>query len=430
MRGDSRMKILYVIFFTLCVFACSDPVSNGPDDKQNNGKDFGWRWDDFKPVHHESKLYGGLRKIFHVNGWIVLRDDYYSSNEYTSPGKITTTPRVFASRIGSTQWDTLSSSEWIRYIYGDSTGLYAGTRLNGKVLKYDFEMHQWNEIYALEFDSIGFYDVYGIATYKGKPVVCIAGFADSTDLRQETLKLFMKMQTDTGWVDITYDYDSSKEYPFQFHKGVELNGKFYGISGQRGVWRYDGSWKKLAKIPRPSWAIWVSENDTAEIVMDIAVHKGKIYVIGEKSSTNVLEYDEALDQWNPVDSVIETYDETIDPNDPYADPYRGHQTYHNTPYRRHALVSDGKHLFIAGDDPSLAAVYMGDYGALYGNEEKGWRYVDGNWCSNACMSSEATYDMVVVGDTIYMANWDGVLKFPLADLDSAISNRKSYPSIN
>jgi hypothetical protein len=46
------------------------------------------------------------------------------------------------------------------------------------------------------------------------------------------------------------------------------------------------------------------------------------------------------------------------------------------------------------------------------------------------MSSEATYDMVVVGDTIYMANWDGVLKFPLAGLDSAISNRKPYPSVN
>ena len=41
------------------------------------------------------------------------------------------------------------------------------------------------------------------------------------------------------------------------------------------------------------------------------MHKGKIYVIGQYSSTSILEYDEALDLWNPIDSVIETYDETI-----------------------------------------------------------------------------------------------------------------------
>ena len=48
----------------------------------------------------------------------------------------------------------------------------------------------------------------------------------------------------------------------QFNKGVELNGKLYTISGHRGMWRYDGSWKRMAKIPIPSWATWVPAYDT------------------------------------------------------------------------------------------------------------------------------------------------------------------------
>ena len=429
MLGDTSMRIILAIFMAFFFVSCTERTSSGPDNREDE-RIYGWRWDDFKPVPHASKMYGGVREIYHVGEWVVLMDDFYSSNEYTSPGKVTSTPRVFASKIGSTQWDTLTSSEWIRYIYGDSTGLYAGTELSGKVLKYDFNQHKWDDLYQLKFNPEGFYNVYGIATYRGNLVVCFAGYEDSTDLRQENIKLFMKMQTDTGWVDVTYDYDSSKEYPFQFHKGVELNGKLYAISAARGVWQFDGSWKRLARIPYPDWATWVPANDTNDTAMDIVVHKGKLYAIGEKFSTHVLEYEESLDRWNPIDSVIVTYDETIDPDDPLADPNRGYRTYHNTPFRRYALASDGKHLFVAGDSPVYPAVYMGDYGAPYGFEEKGWKFVKGNFCDNLkCLSTEATYDMEAIGDTLYLANWSGVLKFPLADLDSAIAKEESFPRV-
>ncbi len=430
MYGTSNMKKIFILFIVIILFACSDePSVTRSSGTHNEDPDFGWRKGDFIPELHDSKMYGGLKSIYHVNDRIVLVDNYWSSNQYSSLGSVTYTPRVFASKIGSTHWDTLVSSEWIRYVYGDSTGLYAGTQLSGKVLKYDFERCSWNEIYALPFDSIGYYNVYGIAIYQGRPVVCFAGYEDSTDRRSEVIKIAFKMQTDAGWVDVTYDYDSSKEYPMQFHKGVELNGKLYTISGDRGMWRYDGSWKRMAKIPIPSWATWVPVYDTSDIALDIVVHKGKIYVIGEKTSSNVLEYDETLDLWNPIDSVIETYDETIDTTDPYADPYRGHMTYHNTPFKRFSLASDGKHLFIAGSDP-WPSVYMGDYGTPYKNEEKGWRKVYGNFCPNyICLSHGSSYDMVTIGDTLYVANETALLKFPLKDLDSVISDQESYPTV-
>lgn len=424
------MKNLCVFLLALLLFACFDEssVTQAYREKEYD-PDFGWRKGDFIPVLDESKSFGGLKSIYHVGDRIVLVDDYWSSNEYTSLEPGTNTPRVFASKIGSTHWDALVSSEWIRYVYGDSTGLYAGTQLSGKVLKYDFDRSTWDVIYAHPFDSLGLYNVYGIAIYQGRPVVCLAGFEDRTDKRNETIKLAMKMQTDTGWVDITYNYDSPKENPMQFHKGVELNGKLYTISGARGMWRYDGSWKKMAKYPYPSWATWLDENDTTEGIMDIVVHKNKIYVIGQYSSTSILEYDESLDLWNPIDSVIETYDETIDTTDPFADPYRGHRVYKSGPFNRFSLAPDGKHLFVAGSN-AAPYVYMGDYGEPYGNEEKGWRWVFGNLCSHlSCLVRDASFDMVAVGDTLYVANWEALLKFPLKDLDEAISDQESYPSI-
>lgn len=153
-------------------------------------------------------------------------------------------------------------------------------------------------------------------------------------------------------------------------------------------------------------------------------------MIGEKSSSDVLEYDEALDSWNPIDSVIETYDETIDMTDPFADPSRGHRTYHNVPSNRFSLASDGEHLFVAGSNPPWPSVYMGDYGEPYGNEEKGWRKIYGNFCPRyICLSHGSSYGMVAVEDTLYVANTTALLKFPLRDLDVVISGEKSYPSV-
>ncbi|MCQ2107344.1 MAG: hypothetical protein MJZ05_01105 [Fibrobacter sp.] len=415
------MKCFFIFVFALILFACSDepPVSQVPENYDDR-PDFGWRKGDFIPVLHDSKMYGGLESIYHVDDRIILVDNHWSSNQYTSPGSVTYTPRVFASKIGSTHWDTLKTSEWIRYVYGDSTGLYAGTQLSGKVLKYDFDRSIWDELYKLPFDSLAYYNVYGIAIYQGRPIVCFAGYEDSTDKRNETIKIAYKMQTDTGWADITYDYDSTREYPMQFNKGVELNGKLYTISGDRGMWRYDGSWKRMAKIPQPDWATWIPAYDTSDIALDIVVHREKIYVIGEKSSSDVLEYDEALDRWNPIDSVIETNDSSY-----------GHLTHPNTPSNRFSLASDGKHLFVSGSNPPWPYVYMGDYGAPYGNEEKGWREVEGNFCpNNICLAHGSTYDMIAVGDTLYAVNKEALLKFPLKDLDETISDQESYPSID
>jgi hypothetical protein len=50
------------------------------------------------------------------------------------------------------------------------------------------------------------------------------------------------------------------------------------------------------------------------------------------------------------------------------------------------------------------------------------------WCNPSrfrCLGL-STYGLDIVGDTLYAAAWEGLYKFPLVYLDSAIANEKSY----
>ena len=67
----------------------------------------------------------------------------------------------------------------------------------------------------------------------------------------------------------------------------------------------------------------------------------------------------------------------------------------------------------------------------YGSEYKGWREIYGNFCANMiCLAHGSSYGMVAIGDTLYVANKEALLKFPLKDLDEAISDQESYPMVD
>ena len=99
-----------------------------------------------------------------------------------------------------------------------------------------------------------------------------------------------------------------------------------------------------------------------------------------------------------------------------------------TTLKVHSLVSDGKHLFVAGESPEVPMVYMGDYGEPYESEPKGWRMLNRNWCTSKgkCQTGSTVQSLDVVGDTLYAAAADGLFRFPLSELDSAITNEFSY----
>jgi hypothetical protein len=88
------------------------------------------------------------------------------------------------------------------------------------------------------------------------------------------------------------------------------------------------------------------------------------------------------------------------------------------------MASDGEHLFASGNGSAIPMLYMGDRG-----EPKGWKYIDfDGWCPSdrfTCIGL-TTYDMDVIGDTLYAAAWEGIYKFPLSKLDSAVVGQPSY----
>ena len=55
----------------------------------------------------------------------------------------------------------------------------------------------------------------------------------------------------------------------------------------------------------------------------------------------------------------------------------------------------------------------------------------GNLCSHlSCLVRDASFDMVAVGDTLYVANWEALLKFPLKDLEKPFRIRNPIRRLN
>lgn len=237
------------------------------------------------------------------------------------------------------------------------------------------------------------YHVYGIGRFQGRLIVSMAGFRDSISAENLDFASLVMRENGQGWDSVdaspylrmgtTQSPDSAR---FFFRKGVEWNGKFYAATSEN-VWSLDAGgrvWTKLPEIPR----LIPCTRDYANMpVNDVTVHHGKLYVATNDETIFVLDGDSQT--W----SQIFTGDT--------ANPLLGYSIYHNSPTLKvHSLVSDGKHLFVAGESPEVPMVYMGDYGEPYGNIPKGWRTI-GSWCKN-------------------------FLKFPLDKLDSAIADESDY----
>ena len=63
-------------------------------------------------------------------------------------------------------------------------------------------------------------------------------------------------------------------------------------------------------------------------------------------------------------------------------------------------------------------------------EPKGWRKISREtFCGgkyNTCFAS-IVLDMTIVGDTLYAAGWEGLVKYPLKKIADGIKDAPSYP---
>lgn len=319
------------------------------------------------------------------------------------------TPRLFVSKIGSGRWDTIvpPAKEDIKSLYVDSSGIYIGTYFTGEVWKYDLDNKEWTDLSPCKLKEREGFHVFGISKYKTNLFVSMSGYQDTNVQVYDSIRILQFLQENSVWIDVT-PKKFAEYIKTQFHKGVTLNNKFYAAT-MYGVWTWDitsRQWKHLPDFPEPH--SWFSQK-----VNDIAVHKGILHAI---VSGRVYSFDELAEKWISIDSLHYRGDTTD---------IRNCWIYTNTPSPT-TLISDGEHLFVSGGISDEPYVYMGDYGEPYGNISKGWRTI-GSWCKNfQCFQTGGTNSIDIVGDTLYNANWENLLKFPLDKLDSAIADESDY----
>lgn len=420
-------KGLLLLFAVFALLACTDDSGVNPK-HESEPVTVGWRSAGFTPVISKQRG-GGLQKVTHSGNWLVLMDAWTSpvENQSDTWTTLTYTPRLFISKIGTDVWDTLvpPTSAYIRNssLYADSSGIYVGTNKTGNVLVYNPEKKEWKELNVVKKDVSAWHYVIGIQKFKGNLIVSIGSYPDTLNTKIVTASILL--QNDTGWLSlptppIRYDMYKDDTVPLQFTSSAEMGGSLYVGTGD-GVWKLDGtslSWTELPKFPK---MMWNSKYRDVYQVEDLVAYKGSLVAV-DGTNDRVYQWDGA-NNWVALNSMI---------TPPYVTAYgdTSHSIYRSSLFRIMNVVTDGKRLFISGKAPNVnhcPKVYMGDYGEPYGNVPKGWRAMMLGWCDDKdCVTSDATYGLDVVGDTIYAAAWEGLFKMPLSDLDSAIAGQSDF----
>jgi hypothetical protein len=357
----------------------------------------------------------GLQKVLHSGSWIMVEDAWCIPAE-GKPGYLVHAPRLFLSKVNGTHWDTLSvpSKGFVHTLYSDSTAFYIGTT-TGDVLKYLPDSKEWIKINVLDFSDGIEYGVYGIAKFENNLIVCLAGFKDTVT---KEVKSILRLQNGDSWIDletppIHYDDYTAKKIPLQFHKGVEWNGNFYAATLD-GVFELESGSRTWRQLPFPP-KVQYTKLYIANPVQDILVHKNKL-IMADQWSLLAYEWDDLKNDWVSIDSLfLDGFDkDTLD-----------YTIRVNSIHGKHALVSDGVHLFTFGDR-SYPKVYMGDYGEPYGNIPKGWRKIVGEINNGKHIPTSLIYGGDVIDGMLYAATYKGLYKIPLKNLDRIIANEKDF----
>jgi hypothetical protein len=399
------MREFLAVIFALFLCSCNMGQGGGTPVLEPEAKPpFGWRSAGLMPnLDSLSKWGTGFIEITHSKDYIFVMDSRVSNLQTLKP----TAYRIFMSRQGSEKWEEMPLPIELKAfdIYGDDSGLYVGSYGNGQIWHYEPNSKEWKNIYSMQLTENQRFNVYAITKFEGKLLASVAGFKDLSDATNSSVGLILHRQPDGTWKNIAPP-DSLEIYvvghrvPLHFTSAREWRGKLFVVSAECGVWAYDNvSWRQLPHPPN-----YREERDDRPYAIEL--HKDRLY-IGQYSYGGVQEVQEDYSRVQ-VDSNFAT-------NGSYSK---------RTPIYVKTLISTGENLIVAGENSGLPKVYMGDKG-----EPKGWRRLGyGSWCPPGKFRCIAltTYGLDIAGDTLYAAAWEGVFKFPLSDLDSAIAGEKSY----
>jgi len=367
-------------FFVSCVsgeHGTNPPVSS---------EEWGWRSAGLTASGTDLSDNAGYQRITHVGLQIFAMD----AKTVDGLRKY----RMFTSRQGSMIWDTLwipgklAPYSWLP----DSPFVYIGTQETGGIWRFDTRDQSWLD---MNTGADSGFSVIGMAKFKGGIIASLA----SPDKEARPI-----LWNATGkWIDV----NSAGQFPLSrsFHTGIEYHGTFYAATYDTSVWAWTPSDAQWKKIQDPSSAFDTTKHD-GRFPRSMAVFNDSLYV-GFYNRTGVQKLVNGS-SWVPVDSC-------------YVYPKDGTTiALCKTPADAYTMTTWNNHLLVAGTWSAIPVVYMAPA------QPKGWALLGGDTWKGGMGT---TYDMTVVGDTLYTASWDAVWKYPLNQLDSSVTKYSAYPTI-
>ena len=369
----------------LAALLFSSCESGGHGTDVNASADWGWRSAGLTASGADLSANAGYQKITHVGSMIFVMDSRWVDNARRF--------RIFKSSQGSQSWDSLimpttaSPYSW----YPDSPYIYIGTQETGEVWKYDTRSFDWQNLHT-GADS-GF-AVVSISSFEGGIVASLA-----SSIMNSRPVLYLKNGT---WSDI----NKLGQFPTSgsFHTGIEYHGTFYAATYDTGLWAWTPSDSQWRKIQDPNYAIPYMDSLTNRYPRSLSVFHDSLFV-GYWNSGGIQKY-LGNNLWARADSCISYL-------------YNGSpQVPCNTPNDAYTMAQWNGHLMTSGTWSSIPVVYMAP------GQPKGWALLGGDTWQGGIGD---TYDMTVVGDTLYTASWKAVWKYPLSQLDSSVTMYSAYP---
>jgi hypothetical protein len=384
----------------LCQCSLFNP-SSGAKDKDE--KILGWSNTNLLVSENMQSDGSGIQKV------ISVKDYIFAMNAKTlKDGKKDF--RMFVHKHNSSTWDSLHIPGRITpYSWAvDEDYLYVGTDTLGQLWRYEPDAKNWTN---LELDVNPKFKITGVIADGNHIVISAGGF------EAEFFPFLLKSKERSEWKDITNPNDSAY---MAMVRGVEWNNAIYMATWSHGVKKFNLSTEEWESMPHPPVFNPINAPSlglTTPLSRTLAVFNDQLW-LGVLNNDGIFTLE--ADGWQRQDSCIAFRPNGSHPDDTYAASYSC-----NRPLDVFALATWNNYLFAAGTQSGMPYVYTGD------RETKGWRPIDvkslcydvGGWCPY-----NRVYSITVSNDYLYMANWVGIYKFPLSQIEDAIENAAwGYP---
>ena len=377
MKTRSVFQLTCLVAFGSLVLACAEDKTVTPEPK------FGWRSAGL--VLPDADQTGGLRRLVNIGNTLFAMDSYEPG---TGPASRPRKWRIWKGSVGSDRWELLPLPNGeipsAFGVFGDS--LIVGTQYVANLYLLSSDGKTWlkQTMPSLPSGDDSLPRISAIGEINKRLAISIVfslGVNHRCLVQSSEVDTFARIPC----------MGSGKRAPFY---SIGREGEYsYGYQSEWGVARYrigDSIWETL---PSPRGKTDPSE---FEFLSTLSSINGKIYVGYEKWSDGIFRWDDGVwTSMTPMDA----------------------QKRRETSKTVHVIAGYRGRLFQGGQDGSgIGMLIPRDSGKVVWGD---WKLVDKGWCEIEGVGGcpWQTRAIVGIGDTLYAATWNAIVKVPFSELD-------------